>query len=153
MTRGRKPKADAIRRGLKDAYGLQASSGDSVGLQMPESIASDDELADIWAWIAPPTNNFSEQDMPNLVLLANWHKIASQAIRDNDIPNLKRASSEIRAYSDMLGLSPLARSRIGLMDATIVKTAADTAKLFDTIDDAYGDLPEVIEIEAVDVSD
>lgn len=153
MTRGRKPKADAIRRGLKDAYNLQVSSGGAVGLRMPDSIAEDDELAAIWAWIAPPTNSFTEQDMPNLVLLVNWHRIAAKAIEENDIPNLKRASSEIRAYSDMLGLSPLARSRIGLMDATIVKTAADTAKMFSTIDDAYGELPDIIEIEALDVSD
>lgn len=153
MTRGRKPKADAIRRGLKDAYDLQVSSGDAVGIRMPDTIAADEELAAIWAWIAPPTNSFTEQDMPNLVLLVNWHKIAAKAIEENDIPNLKRASSEIRAYSDMLGLSPLARSRIGLMDATIVKTAADTAKMFSTIDDAYGELPDIIEIEALDVSD
>lgn len=38
----------------------------------------------------------------------------------------------------MLGLSPLARSRIGLMDATTVKTAADTASMFKSIDAAYG---------------
>lgn len=54
---------------------------------------------------------------------------------------LKEASSEIRALSDMLGLSPLARSRIGLMDATTVKTAADTAAMFKSIDAAY-ELPE-----------
>ena len=48
----------------------------------------------------------------------------------------------------MLGLSPLARSRIGLMDATTVKTAADTAKLFADIDDAYGRLDaEIIEVD------
>lgn len=55
---------------------------------------------------------------------------------------LKEASSEIRALSDMLGLSPLARSRIGLMDATATKTAADTAAMFRSIDAAY-ELPEV----------
>lgn len=54
---------------------------------------------------------------------------------------LKEASSEIRALSDMLGLSPLARSRIGLMDATATKTAADTAAMFRSIDAAY-ELPE-----------
>lgn len=50
---------------------------------------------------------------------------------------LKEASAEIRALSDILGLSPLARSRIGLLDATTVKTAADTAKMFQSIDAAY----------------
>lgn len=59
---------------------------------------------------------------------------------------MKEASAEIRALSDMLGLSPLARSRIGLMDATTVKTAADTALMFRSIDAAYG-LEEPIEID------
>lgn len=54
---------------------------------------------------------------------------------------MKEASGEIRALSDMLGLSPLARSRIGLMNATTVKTAADTAAMFRSIDAAY-ELPE-----------
>lgn len=61
---------------------------------------------------------------------------------------LKEASAEIRALSDMLGLSPLARSRIGLMDATTVKTAADTAAMFRSIDDAYA-----IEAVVVDEAD
>ena len=77
--------------------------------------------------------------------------IAARAIREDDIPNLKRASSEIRAFSDMLGLSPLARSRIGLMDATTVKTAADTAAMFAAIDDAYGEIPaDAVVIDAAD---
>lgn len=54
---------------------------------------------------------------------------------------LKEASSEIRALSDQLGLSPLARSRIGLLNATTVKTAADTAAMFKSINAAY-ELPE-----------
>lgn len=55
---------------------------------------------------------------------------------------LKEASAEIRALSDQLGLSPLARSRIGLIQATAVKTAADTAAMFKSIDGAYGKLDE-----------
>ena len=43
----------------------------------------------------------------------------------------------------MLGLSPLARSRIGLMDAATVKTAADTAAMFRSIDAAY-ERPEAV---------
>ena len=64
---------------------------------------------------------------------------------------LKEASSEIRALSDMLGLSPLARSRIGLMDATTVRTAADTSAMFKSIDAAY-ELP-ASEVVIEDVPD
>lgn len=171
--KGAKPKHNAIRRGLSDSYGLAAQ--DSAGVVMPADIAEDPVQSEIWAWIAPPVNSFTEQDIPTLRLLTYWHAVAhqaEQAIHSEDgkiaifdkigvkpfktpdgrevplvrkspaLTILKEASSEIRALSDMLGLSPLARSRIGLMDATATKTAADTAAMFRSIDAAY-ELPEV----------
>lgn len=182
--KGRKPDQKAIRRGLRDSYDI--ASGDAVGVKMPLDIAQDPVQSEIWAWIAPPVNSFTEQDMPTLRLLCYWHAVAAQAqaamhsfdgkigifdkigvkpflaedgrevplVRKNPaLQVLKEASSEIRALSDMLGLSPLARSRIGLINATTVKTAADTAAMFATIDDAYGELPEILEVEAVDAED
>lgn len=171
--KGAKPKHNAIRRGLSDSYGLAVREGSS-GVLMPQDIAEDPVQSEIWAWLAPPVNSFTEQDIPTLRLLTYWHAVARQAEQaihsedgkiaifdkigvkpfktkdGNEIPLvrknpaltiLKEASSEIRALSDMLGLSPLARSRIGLMDATATKTAADTAAMFKSIDAAYG-LPE-----------
>lgn len=167
--KGAKPKQNATRRGFSDSYGL--AKAESVGVTMPADIAADPVQSDIWAWLCPPVNNFSSQDVPSLRLLTYWHAVAAQAqqaIHSNDgrinifdkigvkpyktedgrevplvrknpaLTILKEASSEIRALSDMLGLSPLARSRIGLMDATTVKTAADTASMFKSIDAAYG---------------
>lgn len=172
--KGAKPKHDAIRRGLSDSYGLAARESSS-GVLMPQDIAEDPVQSEIWAWLAPPVNSFTEQDIPTLRLLTYWHAVAQQAeqaihsedgkiaifdkigvkpfktadgrevplVRKNPaLTILKEASSEIRALSDMLGLSPLARSRIGLMDATATKTAADTAAMFKSIDAAY-ELPEV----------
>lgn len=166
--KGAKPKQNAIRRGIKDAYGIKGP--DSVGVAMPPDIAASDMLSTIWGYIAPPVNNFTDQDIPNLRLLCTWHAVAAQCqdalLRGDDKVNivevmgeksikttdgrtlhkvrehpavgtLKKASAEIRALSDQLGLSPLARSRIGLMQATTVKTAADTAKMFQSIDAAY----------------
>lgn len=171
--KGAKPKHNAIRRGLSDSYGLAVSEGSS-GVLMPQDIAEDPVQSEIWAWLAPPVNSFTEQDIPTLRLLTYWHAVARQAeqaihsedgkiaifdkigvkpfknadgreiplVRKNPaLTILKEASAEIRALSDMLGLSPLARSRIGLMDATATKTAADTAAMFKTIDAAY-ELPE-----------
>lgn len=176
--RGRKPDQGAIRHGLSDAYGM--AKADSVGVSMPDDIALDPVQSEIWAWICPPVNSFSEQDVPNLRLLTYWHAVAQQAeqaihsedgrlnifdkigvkpyktpdgrevplVRKNPaLTVLKEASGEIRALSDMLGLSPLARSRIGLLDAATVKTAADTAAMFKSIDAAY-ELPEY-EVEDV----
>lgn len=174
--KGAKPKHDAIRRGLSDSYGLAVQ--DSAGVVMPADIAEDPVQSEIWAWIAPPVNSFTEQDIPTLRLLTYWHAVAhqaEQAIHSEDgkiaifdkigvkpfktpdgrevplvrkspaLTILKEASSEIRALSDMLGLSPLARSRIGLMDATATKTAIDTAAMFKSIDAAY----ELTEAEVV----
>lgn len=171
--KGAKPKHNAIRRGLSDSYGLAVREGSS-GVLMPQDIAEDPVQSEIWAWLAPPVNSFTEQDIPTLRLLTYWHAVARQAEQaihsedgkiaifdkigvkpfktkdGNEIPLvrknpaltiLKEASAEIRALSDMLGLSPLARSRIGLMDATATKTAADTAAMFKSIDEAY-ELPE-----------
>lgn len=171
--KGAKPKHNAIRRGISDSYGLAVREGSS-GVLMPQDIAEDPVQSEIWAWLAPPVNSFTEQDIPTLRLLTYWHAVARQAEQaihsedgkiaifdkigvkpfktkdGNEIPLvrknpaltiLKEASSEIRALSDMLGLSPLARSRIGLMDATATKTAADTAAMFKSIDAAY-ELPE-----------
>lgn len=171
--KGAKPKHNAIRRGLSDSYGLAVREGSS-GVLMPQDIAEDPVQSEIWAWLAPPVNSFTEQDIPTLRLLTYWHAVARQAeqaihsedgkiaifdkigvkpfktadgrevplVRKNPaLTILKEASSEIRALSDMLGLSPLARSRIGLMDATATKTAADTAAMFRSIDAAY-ELPE-----------
>ena len=174
--KGRKPKDNAIRRGLRDMY-MQAGPDGHDGVTMPDDIAADPVQSEIWAWIAPPVNRFSEQDMPALRLLCYWHAVALQAqqamasddgtvrifdrvgtkpfrtpdgreiplVRTNPaLTVLKEASAEIRALSDQLGLSPLARSRIGLMDASTRKTAADTAAMFKSIDAAY----ELIPVEA-----
>lgn len=181
--KGAKPKHNAIRRGLSDSYGLAVREGSS-GVLMPQDIAEDPVQSEIWAWLAPPVNSFTEQDIPTLRLLTYWHAVARQAeqaihsedgkiaifdkigvkpfktadgrevplVRKNPaLTILKEASSEIRALSDMLGLSPLARSRIGLMDATATKTAADTAAMFRSIDAAY-ELPES-EVVIVDAED
>lgn len=167
--KGAKPKHNAIRRGLSDSYGLAVREGSS-GVLMPQDIAEDPVQSEIWAWLAPPVNSFTDQDIPTLRLLTYWHAVARQAeqaihsedgkiaifdkigvkpfknadgreiplVRKNPaLTILKEASAEIRALSDMLGLSPLARSRIGLMDATATKTAADTAAMFKSIDAAY----------------
>lgn len=167
--KGAKPKHNAIRRGLSDSYGLAVREGSS-GVLMPQDIAEDPVQSEIWAWLAPPVNSFTDQDIPTLRLLTYWHAVArqaEQAIHSEDgkiaifdkigvkpfknsdgreiplvrkspaLTILKEASAEIRALSDMLGLSPLARSRIGLMDATATKTAADTAAMFKSIDAAY----------------
>lgn len=156
--KGRKPDQSAIRRGFSDSYG-RAELVETAGLAMPLDIMEDPMQSQIWNWICPPANTFTEQDLPLLRELCFWHVVYTEAqaemsnedgsvtlfvgagdkIKEHPaLKILKHATSEIRALSDLLGLSPLARSRIGLINATTVKTAADTAAMFKSIDGAYG---------------
>lgn len=141
-----------------------------VGVRMPEDIAADPLKAEIWATVAPAVNGFADSDLPTLRLLVHWHAVAEMAVaemeagtgldpftrvggvarKSDTVTVLKQASAEIRALSDMLGLSPLARTRIGLMDAAKVKTAAETAAMFQSIDAAYGILPAEAEVRDVE---
>lgn len=158
--RGRKPQSDAIRRGLTDQLMVREAQGETYGLGIPEDIAADPLRRVIWEWIVPEVNQFTEQDMPQLRELVMWHAVfesAQVAILANDgsgrvevfdaegrkhpaLSVMKEASAEIRQLSDHLGLSPLARSRIGLFQTTAVKTAAETAAMFMDMDRAYPEL-------------
>lgn len=157
------PQQGAVRRGVTDSFMTQTEQRADRGVTMPEDIAQNPVQAEIWSWVAPPDNTFTQQDLPNLRMLVYWHAVAAEAQQtlnrggvgieifdqigekpfkgaDGEklplmrkhpaLQVLKEASSEIRALSDMLGLSPLARSRIGLMQATTAKTAAETAATF-----------------------
>ena len=158
--RGRKPQSDAIRRGLTDQLMVREAQGVAHGLGIPEDIAADPLRRVIWEWIVPEVNSFSEQDMPQLRELVMWHAVfesAQAVILDESNPGnififdgdgkkhpalsvMKEASAEIRQLSDHLGLSPLARSRIGLFQTTAVKTAAETAQMFMDMESAYPEL-------------
>ena len=176
--RGRMPKDGAVRRGLKDRSGADEPRR---GVRMPADIEADLAKSEIWELIAPPVNNFCEQDVPTLRMLVQWHAVFQQACQEMAgeygalnvlekigeteeggvplkrkhpaIAVMKTASTEIRALSDQLGLSPLARTRIGLMDAVATKTAADTAKMFQSIDAAYAKYLPAAEAEVVEVAD
>lgn len=142
----------AVRRGVSPL----ARTESERGIDMPADIAANPVLSEIWGWVCPPVNTFSSQDVPTLRELVTWHATFEQCravlvspegrvdiFNKQAVTTMKQASAEIRALSDMLGLSPLARSRIGLMDATTVKTAADTAAMFAAIDSAYGEIVDV----------
>ena len=105
------------------------------GIQMPKDIAEDPVQSSIWGEIAPDGDNgFAEQDAPNLRLLCFWHAVAKQAQEaiakgdghvaifelssDTGEPELRKhpalgvlkdATAQIRALSELLGVSPRLR--------------------------------------------
>ncbi len=160
VRRGLKPQASPPE--ILDARPVEYESG----LSMPDRIAADEHLAAYWHWLCPPINNFAEQDIPLLEQLCKqyvlldktWEELQELDEDGNSTGNVlvltktkrgdfrehpalrsrKQILSEIRALSDMLGLSPLARSRIGLMDAVKTKSAVETADMFHEIGKKYG---------------
>lgn len=160
--KGRKPDANAVRRGARDGF-QPSPSTPRAGVSMPDDVAADPTLCRLWQQVAPPVNPFIPSDTLLLRVLVEWLAIAEAAqeqLKGDGIDGsiciliddgkrarkhpalsvLKEASAEIRALSDTLGLSPLARSRIGLAQAATVKTAAETAAMFQSIADAYSEL-------------
>ena len=146
--KGRKFSEKALRRGLTDAY-MMVEDTERVGVAMPTDIAANPVQSEFWAYLIPPVNRFIDEDIPLLRLLVTWYAIAANAQAELEISAnegiqnrqaeraLKNASAEIRALSDLLGLSPLARARIGFKQANTAKTAAEVADMFHHIEQFY----------------
>lgn len=134
------------------------------GITKPDRIQENERLSHYWDFICPEINNFGSPDVPLLSTLCEQYVLLEKTTEELTIfddngnatgvkvlaenskgdmkehPALKARKqlvSEIRALSDILGLSPLARSRIGLLDAVKTKSAADTAATFYKLKDAY----------------
>lgn len=166
--KGRKPDQNAIRRGQTDSFGkteLVETSGVAMPLDIvddpvqsqiwmwicpPQNTFAEQDLPllrELCYWHAVYTDAqaaMRREDGTVETLVDVGAIVGSDGVPRPKLVEhpalkiLKHASSEIRALSDLLGLSPLARSRIGLINATTVKTAADTAAMFRSIDGAYG---------------
>ena len=157
---GRKPKTDAIRRGNKPrADVLSATVVILGGMTPPPNVEENATMLQCWEWTVS-NGRYSQADVPMLTLLCEWWSIAEQcrtnlmspgsgvitkvdtpmgARQDPDVKTLQLATNQIRQLSSELGVGPLSRSRMNLMDATTASVAADVpAKIFKMIDAARG---------------
>lgn len=150
MTKGRKPKKDAQRRGGKpDSYLTKAQSLEAIpvgGLMPPEHITANETKLECWNWIVSGGQKYEIEDMPLIASLATWWAIARQCeenmivdgeictthkdlngnIKKNpDIGTFSQATNNMRQLSSELGIGPLARMRMGLMDAATQSLTVD----------------------------
>lgn len=153
--RGRRPKSDAIARAHQQPAVTYIEPGDMV---VPEVVAANPLMLECWEWTVG-NGRFTEADTPQLVMLAYWWAVARQCManlgtqtgvvtkietvsgprQDPDIRTLQLATNQMRQLSSELGVSPLARQRMGLMQAATMTLAADLPERVFRMLDEHGD--------------
>ena len=155
---GRKPKSDAIRRAHEQS---QAVVMNPCELQMPDLVANNELMRECWEWIVDGSGQFRMQDVPQLTMLTYWWATARQCMTNleasnggiitevensfgdkkqaPDIKTMQLATNQIRQLEAELGISPLARQRMGLMKMATVHLAASVPdRIFKMLDEHNG---------------
>ena len=152
MARGRKPKANAIRRG--GAQPLQARTVEAPAqLRPPASVEANPTMAACWELVVGAAP-YTPADVPQLEAYCYWYAVLQQcmqqtitadgrvvtmyarkdeagrtdpgSVRTNpDIRTAEKATAMLRQLGAELNLSPVARARAGLLDAMTKSTQAD----------------------------
>jgi P27 family predicted phage terminase small subunit len=156
---GRRPKSDAIRRAHQQGIS-PTTPVDS--LAMPDVVAESELMRECWEWTVVGASHFRPEDTPQIVELCMWWAISRQCMenltcanggivtsvednfgnrrKDPDISTYSTATNHVRQLSAELGISPLARQRMGLMKMQTMTLAADMpSKVFKILDEHRGD--------------
>lgn len=153
--RGRKPKSDAIARAHQSPPATYIEPGD---MPVPDIVAANPLMRECWEWTVG-NGRFTDADIPQLVTLSYWWAVARQCManlettagvvtkvetamgprQDPDIRTLQLATNQMRQLSSELGVSPLARQRMGLMQAATMTLAADLPERVFRMLDEHGD--------------
>jgi len=128
---------------------------------MPELVANNELMRECWEWIVDGSGQFRTQDIPQLTMLAYWWATARQCMANleaanggivtqvensfgdmkqaPDIKTMQLATNQIRQLESELGISPLARQRMGLMKMATVQMAASVPEhIFRMLDEHHG---------------
>lgn len=149
MAKGRLPKENATRRGGRKPNATQELTATSISdLTVPPNIAENPVALECWEWIVSGGQKYRMEDVPLLSELAEWWAISRQCSANimgedgsiittvktptgdkanPDIRTKALATTHIRHLSGELGVGPLARMRMGLMDATTKSLTVDIA--------------------------
>lgn len=161
--RGRKPKANAIRRGGALATTATAVTATPVeGIEKPASIALSPSMSDTWDALVGHGYGYQDSDVPFIAQLVFNVEVANQAwahclqddgslmlmvpkynsdgeqVGEKPNPYVKQANeaaSMALKLADQLGCTPLARARIGLTNAV---AGVATLSIAQQIDAAIG---------------
>ena len=154
MTRGRRPDANAIRRGGAQPA-VQRVDAEPLGIvAKPAHIAANPTMSACWDGLVAGSPGYREQDVPLLEAYCLWYAVLQQAehqtitadgrvvtiyaqhgadgrvlpetIRANpDIKTAAQATNMLRQLAVELNATPAARMRAGLVDAMTRSTQAD----------------------------
>lgn len=157
MVKGRKPKADAVRR-RKDPPGHAEELAATVvcALQKPDSVCANPTMERCWDFIVGEGTQYTEADVPGLEQMCYWYAVYQQCMQNTllpdgrvvtrvarvvegvadpmtlkqhpDIKTAQQAANMFRMLASEYGVTPLARQRLGLMDAMTKSTQADLVK-------------------------
>lgn len=155
MTRGRRPDANAIRRGgAQPAVAQQVDAHVVERIQKPGHIAANPTMSACWDGLVGESGNYRPQDAPLLEAYCLWYAILRQtesqvvtpdgrvvtlygnhgpdgriipeSIKANpDIRTAQQATNMLRQLAVELQATPAARDRAGLVQAMTRSTQAD----------------------------
>lgn len=133
MARGRKPKANAVRRGgLIPTAPVRPETVVYEPPAMPAMVAASDALSEKWALCTSANEQLRPEDAPLLESWCLWAVMADQCARDLDddpspelVRKLEKASTMLMRLGDALNLTPVSRQRAGLISAMTRSTQAD----------------------------
>lgn len=155
--KGRKPKADAIRRGGRNPLHVAAEPVEARTLQAPPLVAGNPTMLACWELIVGDSPIFQPSDIPQLEAYCYWYAVLQQceqqtitadgrvvtmfarkdadgrndpnSIRANpDIRTAEKATAMLRLLGGELNLTPTGRARAGLVEAMTRSTQADVIK-------------------------
>lgn len=134
MSRGRKPKANAVRRGglipsKPVAEVLDAQIVEPELPEMPARVAANDAMRAVWDGYLAQQYHLKPEDAPMMEAWCFWAVVSDQCARDlTDDPDpdlirkAEKASTMLMRLGDQLHLTPTARQRAGLIQAMTIST-------------------------------
>lgn len=149
VRRGNAPKQQGI-----TPVNAQIMSAEPMGIEKPESVAANPTMSQCWDLIVGEGRQYKPSDVPQLEQLCYWYAVHQQCVTNTvsadgrvltkvgkvgedgrpdpasfhvnpDIRTAQMAAANYRALAAELGVSPLARQRMGLMEAVTHSTQAD----------------------------
>ena len=145
--RGRKPQANAIRRGGAQPGAIPVvATPVEHGVTKPDEVIANPDLDALWDTVVGDGAGYLPQDVPILTQLVYWMDVARTCRERMTGPDgrtlvtvddtgrtipyftqMEKATAQILRLSDHLGATPLARARIGVTEAATQSMQVDIA--------------------------
>lgn len=131
MARGRKPKANAVRRG--GIVPVEAKIVEAVPIPVPAKVEADERMAEKWGLCIGSHSQLRPEDAPLIEAWCVWAIVQDEsapgalALDPEALRAHEKATTMLMRLSDALHLSPTARQRAGLIEAMTKSSQLDVA--------------------------